>query len=144
MKRTNVRSAPLRLKTLTLVLCSACHSSSLDTGCVLFFVAYFDFFFERWRKRSHLLYFWVVIEKCVFISVVPQFWSWSEICKKKIRPCQTILSCSKVQLTFVIGIELKMRLIQSEKLGGEKHKLQAFMALAIALTKWIKDLRYCH
>ena len=57
--------------------------------CCLF---WFFLRFERWRKRSHLLYFWVVIEKCVFISVYfPNSEVGKKICKKKIRPCQTTL-----------------------------------------------------
>ena len=53
------------------VLCSACHSSSLDTGCVLFFVAYFDFFFYFLKDEGnvHICYIFGLSLKYVFLSL---------------------------------------------------------------------------
>ena len=71
--------------------------------CCLF---WFFLRFERWRKRSHLLYFWVVIEICVFISVYfPNSEVGKKICKKKDKT----LSNNFVMLeskSFVLEMEL--------------------------------------
>ena len=62
--------SPLRFQSLTQVFCSACHSSSLDTGCVLFFVAYFDFFYVlKDEGNVHICYIFGLSLKYVFLSL---------------------------------------------------------------------------
>ena len=72
--------------------------------CCLF---WFFLRFERWRKRSHLLYFWVVIEKCVFISVYfPNSEVETKICKKdKTLSNNFVMLETKIIFCFRNGIK---------------------------------------